>query len=349
MNYPRSTGFALIVNDKIYTFGGYTSDTKRSKKIERYNPAFDSWEVLNFQLHRGVETGLLLPCPQKNDILIVGGNVEFGSLKSVIRINFETETYGWDSDMKHERLLQKGIPLLEENTAYVFGGDFNDTIERYSYKDKTWKTVTNLSYSSCVSPDEINAFTMAQETLRLSFESHGQAEAHNEVCPEARYIFGTDDYPCIFELNTAKWVLKKRSVPLSLRLRSHMTAVTIKQGKIFIAGGIDSYYEKASRAAYIYYPGNNKAIEIPKMKEKKFDFAACVCGNAVYIFGGRSTKDGDSLSSCEKYDIEEGKWVQLPDMPRERAQAKAICTPEQKRILLLGGSSFMQTISEIDM
>ena len=39
-----------------------------------------------------------------------------------------------------------------------------------------------------------------------------------------------------------------------------MSAAKIKEGKIFVAGGIDSYEESASRAAYIYYPGTNKAI-----------------------------------------------------------------------------------------
>lgn len=73
--------------------------------------------------------------------------------------------------MKKERLLQKGLALLEENTAYVLGGDFEDTIEKYSYKDKTWKLVTNLAYSECVSPDDINAFTLAQESIELSFET----------------------------------------------------------------------------------------------------------------------------------------------------------------------------------
>ena len=36
-------------------------------------------------------------------------------------------------------------------------------------------------------------------------------------------------------------------------------------------------------------------------------------------------------------------------MPRERALAKAICSPCQKKIIILGGTSFMQTINEIDM
>jgi N-acetylneuraminic acid mutarotase len=50
MNAPRSTGFALIVNKRVYVFGGYTREGKRSKKIERYTPAFDSWDILNVRL-----------------------------------------------------------------------------------------------------------------------------------------------------------------------------------------------------------------------------------------------------------------------------------------------------------
>ena len=85
------------------------------------------------------------------------------------------------------------------------------------------------------------------------------------------------------------------------------------------------------------------------MKQKKFEFAACASGNFIYIFGGRVNKDSDTLATCEKYDINEDKWVQLPEMPRERAQARALLTSDQKKILIVGGTSFMQTISEIDM
>ena len=70
-----------------------------------------------------------------------------------------------------------------------------------------------------------------------------------------KYVFGTDDYPCIYQINTVKWVLKKKNAPMQLRLRNYMTVVKVREGKIFIAGGVDSYFEKPSRAAYIYYPG----------------------------------------------------------------------------------------------
>lgn len=87
---------------------------------------------------------------------------------------------------------------------------------------------------------------------------------------EYKYIFGSDDYPCIFELNITKWVLKKKYVPMSLRLRSFMTVIKVKEGKYFVGGGIDSYFEGPSKAAYLYYSGTNKAIEIGKMKQKKY-------------------------------------------------------------------------------
>lgn len=50
-------------------------------------------------------------------------------------------------------------------------------------------------------------------------------------------------------------MLKKKNVPMQLRLRNYMTVVKVREGKIFIAGGVDSYFEKPTKAAYIYYPG----------------------------------------------------------------------------------------------
>ena len=50
----------------------------------------------------------------------------------------------WDSDMKSERLLQKGVKF--EDQIFVFGGDFADTMERYNIKDKKWRSQT-CSYS----------------------------------------------------------------------------------------------------------------------------------------------------------------------------------------------------------
>lgn len=93
--------------------------------------------------------------------------MEYGSLKSVIRISFKEEEYVWDSEMKKERLLQKGLLLSEHKQIYVFGGDFEDTVERYSFKDKSWKMVDKISYSDAISPDDMNSFTFTQETINI--------------------------------------------------------------------------------------------------------------------------------------------------------------------------------------
>jgi len=54
MKLPRSTGFSLIFKAKIYLFGGYTADKKRTKKIEVYDPFKDYWEIFDVKLHRGI-------------------------------------------------------------------------------------------------------------------------------------------------------------------------------------------------------------------------------------------------------------------------------------------------------
>ena len=105
-------------------------------------------------------------------------------------------------------------------------------------------------------------------------------------------MFGNDQFPCILEINLSKWVLRKKAVPMALRLRCHMTVAKIKEGKYLIMGGIDSFNEKCSRAAYLYYAGTNKAIEVQKMNQKKFEMACCVYKESAYIFGGRSTFNG---------------------------------------------------------
>jgi hypothetical protein len=75
------------------------------------------------KLHRGIEAGLIFSL-KSNEILLMGGNMESGSLKSVVKINLAEQTYIWDSNMKNDRLLQKGVKFNE--SIFVFGGDFQD-------------------------------------------------------------------------------------------------------------------------------------------------------------------------------------------------------------------------------
>ena len=63
MKQPRSTGLSLIFKSKIYVFGGYSGDQKRSKTIEVYDPSKNYWESLNVSslLFRSNFTGASRP------------------------------------------------------------------------------------------------------------------------------------------------------------------------------------------------------------------------------------------------------------------------------------------------
>jgi hypothetical protein len=125
--------------------------------------------------------------------------------------------------------------------------------------------------------------------LDVPFDEALLAKGEHSVGEYERYcIFGNDNYPCVLELNITKWVLRKKVVPMALRLRCNMGVARVMEGKYFLCGGIDSFGEKPSRASYVYYTVTNKAIEVGKMACKKHQFA--ICGNAkfVYIFGGRN-------------------------------------------------------------
>jgi hypothetical protein len=97
----------------------------------------------------------------------MGGNMESGPLKSIIKINLADQTYIWDSNMKNDRLLQKGVKFNE--SIFVFGGDFQDDFEKYSCKDRKWRDL-QFSYNEFVSVDDINSYQMATETLEVNYD-----------------------------------------------------------------------------------------------------------------------------------------------------------------------------------
>lgn len=127
--------------------------------------------------------------------------------------------------MKNERLLQKGVKF--NDSILVFGGDFQDGFEKYSCKDRKWRDL-QFSYSEFIAVDDINSYQMATETLEVVYDETLLAKDTNPAADFQRYhIFGDDNFPCILELNLNKFVLKKRSVPMTMRLRCLMGVARI--------------------------------------------------------------------------------------------------------------------------
>lgn len=80
---------------------------------------------------------------------------------------------------------------------YVFGGDFQDSFEKYSIKDRKWKD-HQFSYNEFVSIDDINSYRMATETLEVPYDETLLSKQDNSSNDFERYhIFGNDNFPAI--------------------------------------------------------------------------------------------------------------------------------------------------------
>jgi hypothetical protein len=79
---------------------------------------------------------------------------------------------------------------------------------------------------------------------------------------------------------------------MALRLRCYMGVAKVVEGKYFICGGIDSFGEKPSKASYIYYAGTNKAIEVGKMKSKKYPICHMCQQQVLSISSEAKTNQG---------------------------------------------------------
>lgn len=91
LNVKRCTCYAMAWKNEIYVFGGYTGQYERSELIERLSTKEGKWELLPFNLNRGIESGYVQSYSD-NTVTIFGGNTNTGPTASVISINFETRS-----------------------------------------------------------------------------------------------------------------------------------------------------------------------------------------------------------------------------------------------------------------
>lgn len=127
MSIQRCTGFSLLWRDKIYVFGGYTSEFRRSKKIEVFDPLAKSWSLCPFTLHQGLECGSIAATGRPNEFVLFGGNMKYGAVSTVNAFDLSLGTVHTRPKMQQARVLQKSI--VHEHSIYVLGGCEDDNVE----------------------------------------------------------------------------------------------------------------------------------------------------------------------------------------------------------------------------
>lgn len=88
---PRIRHGCIVLGDKIYTFGGFENEIKRTATIECLDVNCQNWEYLALKLWAPLD---LTSCfvYKDNQVVIVGGNVDGYDMNGVYVIDFNLET-----------------------------------------------------------------------------------------------------------------------------------------------------------------------------------------------------------------------------------------------------------------
>lgn len=149
------------------------------------------------------------------------------------------------------------------------------------------------------------------------------------------------------------------AVPLKVRLlpvaslqekRASHTATLLPDGKVLIVAGFrkgpDTYSQLYSNTAEIYDPARRKFTYTGSLHVARCGQTATLLagGKEVLITGGNN--DHERLASAELYDVQTGRWTQLPDMLAGREGHKAILLKNDK-VLIIGGTADPQSAVEL--
>ena len=130
-----------------------------------------------------------------------------------------------------------------------------------------------------------------------------------------------------FHPSTNQW---SYIAPMHIR-RCFASAVGVND-ELYIISGFDG--RRRLYSVEKYSPGSNEWLMVKSINTSRSDAASVNHNGKIYMFGGFS---GDSLSSCECYDVEDDHWHYITPMQCKRSGACAVSLPTQNKILVLGG------------
>jgi len=138
LNKPRANFSAFESKGKIYAFGGFSGFKTVEETIERFDPAQNKWEVLDFALklqqvnYKFLAASLLIRADDQ--IYVVGGSDGTKESSQVLKIDAKSLDLENLKPLNKPRAQAQGFATAKQ--LYIFGGESSDsTIETYSIKN----------------------------------------------------------------------------------------------------------------------------------------------------------------------------------------------------------------------
>lgn len=333
LNHPRACGFAMIYNDRLYVAGGYAGTSRRPKYFEVYNEETNRWEITDFKLPRGVEYPIL-SAADRDELLIIGGNVRGAVIRSNIQLNLKTKSYISKRSMHKERVFHKAIQDGPE--IWVVGGDEKDTVEVYDSIRDEWR-YEDLDYKRHLK--DIRSFSAALAPFVLTSKKDlPDLEVSKSSKTDIRaFLFGDDITPFILEINFTKKFTKEKPIPVGLKLFAYQNIVSLEDGRYFLCNGLSQHGQHPVSHAYIYDPDKNEVKKCAKSKIPSYVGNIVKKGNHIYLIGGHSWKDENEiiLNTCERYNILTDTWEMLPNLNHGRCSGMSFVFGD--KVVVMGG------------
>ena len=153
-------------------------------------------------------------------------------------------------------------------------------------------------------------------------------------------FFGDKDKVLKFSLQTESWqLIELENQP---EIKYYSASVSLPNGEILISGG------GKSRKSYIYNEKTNTFRIIAKLNEARKEHAEVRINDHVYVIGGFNMTIKSFLSSTERYDFTENKWIYVEKLNIGRC-AFAACSLNNEYILVCGGYDGKKRLDSIEI
>lgn len=338
LNVKRCTCSLFVYKEVIWVIGGYTGRFKRSKKIERYLEDLDVWEVLDFKLFYGFENGNVVAGNREDEVIVLGGKLNFGFSKNV-----------WEYNLREKTVLNKRC-LLKKSVLtkyHVFGDEAvilsEDVVGGKSffycetYNKKTFKTKLDQLVINRKNLEKFKQYNFSNPNIYI--------KSSTNPCPPSQIdykhkniIFGTDDEPFQLNICSKTGLTKLLPIPTNLKLHNLQGCTRINQNQIFLCGGIKANLRKIESLSLLYNLQTKKVQKLTKMHKIRYSFSCKKHKNNIYAIGGRVYGNAQNaiINDCERYNLENKKWEYLSGLNIARSASSAIVY--RGRLFVFGGS-----------
>lgn len=232
MSSNRYGAETVIVNDEIYSIGGYNGTTYLNN-VDKFSPSTQSWEAVT-TLPIGVADAVVCA----NDKIIVAGGIN-NTPVATVQI-YDVETNNWQTESTMPKALYGSAYAQKDNYLYVFGGigvsGYSNNVYKYDLSTGVWETKTNMPFE--------NAYSSAEIVGNSVYLIGG---VNSSGVTDSIYVYDTENDTFTY------------SSKLAVKRKDFDTAVI--DGKIYVFGGSNTYSTQETNGIYEHKNAEGTYIE----------------------------------------------------------------------------------------